>query len=120
MLQTATVLFVLAALGGLVMAGIRFARTHNPPAWLAMLHGLLAASGLTLLAYSVFTGPVPPLATVALGLFLLAAGGGAVMSLAYKWRQRLLPSWLVIAHAVLAIAGFLSLLMATYAVQCMA
>jgi uncharacterized membrane protein HdeD (DUF308 family) len=115
MLQTATLLFVLAALGGLVMAGIRFARKHNPPAWLAMAHGLLAASGLTLLAYSVFTAPVPPLATVALALFVLAAGGGAVMSLAYKWRQRLLPAWLVTAHGILAISGFLCLLTATYA-----
>ena len=114
MLHTATLLFLLAALGGLVMAGIRFARKHNPPAWLAMLHGLLAASGLTLLAYSVFTEPVPPLATAALALFVLAAGGGAVLSLAYKWRQRLLPGWLVTAHAILAVSGFLSLLMATY------
>ncbi|WP_133478593.1 hypothetical protein [Cognatilysobacter segetis] len=114
MLHTATLLFLLTALGGLVMAGIRFATKHNPPAWLAMLHGLLAASGLTLLAYSVFTGPVPPLATLALVLFLVAAGGGAVMSLAFKWRQRLLPAWLVIVHALLAIGGFLSLLAATY------
>lgn len=114
MLHTATLLFLLTALGGLVMAVIRFATKHNPPAWLAMLHGLLAASGLTLLAYSVFTGPVPPLATLALVLFLVAAGGGAVMSLAFKWRQRLLPAWLVIVHALLAIGGFLSLLAATY------
>jgi hypothetical membrane protein len=114
MLHTATLLFILAALGGLVMAGIRFARKENPPAWLAMLHGLLAASGLTLLAYSVFTETVPPLATAALALFVLAACGGAVMSLAYKWRQRLLPAWLVTAHALLAIAGFLSLLVAVY------
>ena len=114
MLHTATLLFLLTALGGLVMAGIRFAGKRNPPAWLAMLHGLLAASGLTLLAYSVFTGPVPLLATIALVLFLAAAGGGAVLSLAYKWRQRLLPSWLVAVHALVAVAGFLSLLGATY------
>lgn len=114
MLHTATLMFLLAALGGLVMAGIRFAGTRNPPAWLAMLHGLLAASGLTLLAYSVFTGPVPPLATLSLVLFLIAAGGGAVMSLVYKWHDRLLPKWLVLVHAALAIAGFLALLAATY------
>ena len=114
MLHTATLLFLLTALGGLVMAGIRFAGKRNPPAWLAMLHGLLAASGLTLLAYSVFTGPVPSLAIVALVLFLAAAGGGAVLSLVYKWRQRLLPSWLVAVHALAAVAGFLSLLGASY------
>ena len=43
MLQTAVVLFTLAALGGLLMAFIRFGGKRNPPAWLAMLHGLLAA-----------------------------------------------------------------------------
>ena len=114
MLHTATLLFLLTALGGLVMAGIRFARKTNPPAWLAMVHGLLAASGLTLLAYSVLTETVPLLATLALVLFLAAAGGGALMSLAYKWRNRLLPSWLVLVHATLAVIGFLCLLAATY------
>ncbi|TZF85104.1 hypothetical protein [Cognatilysobacter lacus] len=114
MLHTATLLFVLTALGGILMAGIRFARKQNPPAWIAMVHGLLAASAMTLLAYSVFTEPVPTLATVALVLFVLAAGGGAVMSLVYKWHHRLLPSWLVGAHATLAVAALLSLLMGTY------
>lgn len=114
MLQTATILLAITALGGLLMAGIRFARKHNPPAWLAMLHGLLAASGLTLLAYAVCTMPVPPMATLALALFLLAAAGGAVMSLAYKWRQRLLPAWLVVAHAIAAVTGFVLLLLAAF------
>lgn len=114
MLQTATVLLAITALGGLLMAGIRFATKHNPPAWLAMLHGLLAASGLTLLAYAVCTTPVPQSATLALALFLLAAAGGAVMSLAYKWRQRLLPAWLVIAHALAAVTAFLLLLAAAF------
>ena len=114
MLQTATILLAITALGGLLMAGIRFGTTHNPPAWLAMLHGLLAASGLTLLAYAVCTMPVPPMATLALVLFLVAAAGGAVMSLAFKWRQILLPAWLVIVHATLAVIGFVLLLMAAY------
>ena len=115
MLQTATVLFAIAALGGLTMAGIRFARGHNPPAWLAMGHGLLAASGLTLLVYALCTSPVPQLAMAALALFLLTAVGGAVMSLAYKWRQRLLPAWLVIAHAIAAVVAFVLLGVAAFA-----
>lgn len=115
MLQTATILFAIAALGGLTMAGIRFARGHNPPAWLAMGHGLLAASGLTLLLYALCTSPVPQLAMAALALFLLAAVGGAVMSLAYKWRQRLLPAWLVFAHAIAAVVAFVLLGVAAFA-----
>jgi uncharacterized membrane protein HdeD (DUF308 family) len=114
MLQTATILLGITALGGLLMAGIRFSTKHNPPAWLAMLHGLLAASGLTLLVYAICTTTVPSLATLALLLFLVAAIGGAVMSLAYKWRQRLLPGWLVIAHAITAATAFALLAMAAF------
>jgi hypothetical protein len=112
MLLTATVLLALTALGGLVMAGIRFAGNHNPPAWLAMLHGLLASSGLTLLVFDVFTRAVPSTAILAMVVFLAAAGGGAILGLAYKWRQRLLPSWLVLGHALLAVTAFTLLVMA--------
>lgn len=114
MLQIATILLAITALGGLLMAAIRFSTKHNPPAWLAMLHGLLAASGLTLLVYAICTTPVPQAAKAALGLFLLAAAGGAVMSLAYKWRQRLLPAWLVMVHAGAAVVAFLLLLVAAF------
>jgi hypothetical protein len=48
-------------------------------------------------------------------LFLAAAGGGAILSLAYKWQQKLLPSWLVVAHALLAITAFVLLLLAVRA-----
>ncbi|KRA82113.1 hypothetical protein ASD78_02285 [Lysobacter sp. Root667] len=114
MLQTATILLAITALGGLLMAIIRFTTKQNPPAWLAMLHGLLAASGLTLLVYAICTLAVPPMATLALVLFLLAATGGTVMSLAYKWRQRLLPAWLVAAHACAAVLAFLLLFLAAF------
>lgn len=114
MLQTATILLALTALGGLLMAGIRFGGKRNPPAWLAMLHGLLAASGLTLLAYAVFSHTTPVAAQLSLALFLAAAAGGAVLSLAYKWRQRLLPAWLVTGHALLAAVAFALLLAAAF------
>ena len=114
MLQTATILFVLTALGGLLMAGIRFGGKRNPPAWLAMLHGLLAAAGLTLLVYAACTQPVPSLAKVAIVLFLIAASGGAILSLVYKWHQRLLPAWLVLVHATAAVIAFVLLLLAAF------
>lgn len=115
MLTTAALLFLIAAAGGLVMAGIRFATRHNPPAWLAMLHGLLAASGLTLLLYAICTTPVPTTAWIAAILFLLVAAAGALMSLQYKWKQRLLPAWLVVSHAIAAVAALLLLLVAVFA-----
>ena len=61
-LKTSLVLLSITALGGLVMAVTRFGRDANPPSWLAMLHGLLAASALSLLLYSYFAVGRPLLA----------------------------------------------------------
>lgn len=114
MLRTAAWLFVLTALGGLTMAGIRFVGQRNPPVWLSMLHGFAAGAGATLLAYAVATAVVPGAAKAALALFLVAAAGGVLMALAFQWKQRLLPAWLVLVHALVAVAGFVLLLVAAF------
>ena len=113
-LQTATALFALAAMGGLLMAEIRFSGRPRPPTALAMLHGLLAAAGLTLLLYAAFTVGVPPRAQLAAGLLVLAAIGGIVMNLVYHWRLQPLPIPLMIGHALLAVAGFVLLPMTVF------
>ncbi len=115
MLRTAAALLALAALGGVGMAMIRFGKGHNPPAAFAMAHGLLAAAGVTLLAYAVFTAPAPTTAWLALALLLGAAAMGAYLNLAYQWRQRPIPGGLVTVHVGLAVAGFVSLLVAAFA-----
>lgn len=106
----AMIVLGIAALGGLVMAGVRFAGAPRPPTWLAMLHGLLAAAGLTLLIEAALTVGIPQLAQVGLCLLLLAAVGGAAINLLYHSRQLALPKSWVIAHASLAIIGFALLL----------
>lgn len=112
-MQTATWLPIATALGGLVMAWIRFGQGKNPPSWLAMLHGFLAAAAVTLLLYTALTAGLPRLAVWALILFLLAAAGGVVLNLGYQIRNMPLPKPVVIGHAVIAIVGFLLLLAAT-------
>jgi hypothetical protein len=107
MLQAAVALFAIAAAGGLVMAGIRLLGRHNPPAWLSMLHGLLAAAGVTLVAYAAAIGGVPTPGGWALFLFVVAAAGGAAMNLLWQWRQRPLPVGLMIGHAGIAVLAFL-------------
>ena len=114
MLRTAACLFVLTALGGLLMAGIRFFGARNPPASVALVHGLLAGAGVTLLAYATATAAVPRLAVISLALFLLAALGGLVLNLRYEWNRRLLPVSLVIGHAVVAVLAFGLLLAAAW------
>lgn len=57
------------------------------------------------------------MALVALVLFLVAAGGGAILNLNYHWKQLPLPKALIIAHAIAAVAGFVLLVAATWATR---
>lgn len=113
-LQTAAAMFGAAALGGLIMAGMRFSGTPRPPTWLAMGHGLLAAAGLTLLIYAAVTAGAPPTAQIATVLFVIAAAGGAAMNLLYHSKLLPLPKPLLVAHALLAAAGVILLLVSLY------
>jgi len=113
-MMTAASLFAISALGGLVMAGIRFSGP-NPPTWLAMLHGFLSAAALALLIYAACTVGLPSLANLAVVLFVIAAIGGVVMNLNYQWKLLPLPKWLVVVHALLAVTGFVLLLAALWA-----
>jgi hypothetical protein len=114
-MKTASCLLTIAALGGLTMAGIRFSGKPQPPTWLAMLHGFLAAAAVTLLLYAYFTVGLPALACWALLLFLIAAAGGAFLNLNYHWKIRPLPMALIVGHAGVAVIGFALLLAATWA-----
>lgn len=114
MMKTACVLLAITALGGVAMAGIRFAGKPRPPTWLAMLHGLLAGAAVTLLVYAYFTVGLPALAGWALLLFLVAAAGGAFLNLNYHWKLLPLPIGMMVGHAGIAVAGFVLLLVATW------
>jgi hypothetical protein len=114
-MKTACALLALAALGGLSMAGIRFAGKPQPPTWLAMLHGFLSAAAVTLLLYAWFTVGLPALASWGLVLFLLAAAGGAFLNLNYHWKMLPLPKGMIVGHAGVAVVGFGLLLAATWA-----
>ncbi len=114
LMRSAALLFGLAALGGLLMAGMRLTGSPRPPAWLAMGHGMLAAAGLTLLIYAAVSVGVPILAQYAIALLILAAIGGVAMNLLYHWKMMALPVPLMILHALLAIAGFGLLLMVIF------
>ncbi len=114
MLRAAVTLLGIAALGGLLMAVTRLSQDKNPPSWLALLHGLLAASGLTLLVYATLTVGIPPMACAGLVFLLLAALVGVVLNQKYQWRAVLLPRGLLLAHAALAVIGFVLLLLVAW------
>ena len=109
MILTAFILFAVTACLGIAMVYIRESAHRNPPDWLTMFHGLPAAAGLTLLLYAAVVAGVPRLTFIALVLFLVAAGGGAVLNLAYQQNEQLLPRGLMYLHMLLAVTGFVLL-----------
>ena len=111
-LFVACVLFGVAAAGGIVMALIRLGKKANPPHWIAMLHGFIAAAGVTLLAYVSIFAHVPDLAHIGLLALLLAAIGGVWMNLGRHQQGVLIPNAVMVGHALVAVAGVALLLLA--------
>jgi hypothetical protein len=114
--ELAAVVLGLAALGGLTLAGIRLLGTPRPPTWMALGHGAAAVTGVALLSYAAWATGVPGLAQVALGLFVLAAFGGAVIFFGFHLRDRPLPIPLVIGHGLIAITALSLLLLSIFGI----
>lgn len=104
----------LAALGGLMMAGIRLSGTPRPPTWLAAGHGAVAATGVGLLIYAAVSSGIPGMAQVALCVFILAALGGAGIFLGFHMKGKPLPIPLVIGHGLTALTGLVLLLISLF------
>ena len=116
-MQTATALLTVSAVGGLTMAIMRFSGNPYPPTWLAMLHGFLSATALTLLDYADFAVGLPGMAQVSLVLLLFATAGGAFINLNFHWQMLPLPKSTVLAHGGIAVCGFLLPAVATWKVS---
>lgn len=112
LLWTVIVLLAITAAGGLIMAGVRVFADRNPPAGLAMLHGLLAGAALTLLLFAAFTVGIPAYAGWALVLLIVAAIGGIVLNLGYQEKRKPLPKPVMYVHALIAVIGFVLLIVA--------
>jgi hypothetical protein len=105
----AAILFAIAALGGVIMALIRFSGRDYPPMALAVIHGLFAAAGVITLLVVVFAPGIAMLAKIALILFIGAAIGGFVM-LGYHIKSRPLPISYVVIHGLVAVIAFVLLI----------
>jgi hypothetical protein len=105
MLIIALALFACAAVLGLVLLSFVLSKKETPKA-VAIVHGLFAVSGVTLLIlYSLWYNPSPILS---LGIFILAALGG--LTLIYRdLTGRSLPSWMALGHGFVAVIGFITL-----------
>ena len=109
--QYAAIVLGLAALGGLTLAIIRLRGAPWPPTWLALVHGAVAATGVGLLVYVHFTTGLVQLAQIALLIFVLAALGGLVMFFGFHMNRKPLPIPFVIGHGLIAVTGFVLLLL---------
>jgi hypothetical protein len=108
----AVILFAASAVGGLILATLHF-KKKDLPLPLALLHGLLGASGLVSLLLVVLNGSAPAKASLALVLFVAAALGGFFL-FSFHLRKKKLPSPVVIIHALVAVVAFAILLVATF------
>ena len=106
----AAVLFATGALGGLVMA-LRSFKAQPIPVALATMHGALVASGLILLLIAALLGLAGHMAVIALVVLIVAALGGFFL-LSFHIRKQQHPRAVIVVHALVAIAGFLTLLAA--------
>ena len=114
MYRLSILLFAIAAVAGLIMAIAHFRKATLPRPALAVLHGLFAASGLVVLLLALIKVGMHGAPAIALGLLVVAALGGFGL-LSFHLRARALPSGLVVGHALLAVAGFVTLLAAEFA-----
>lgn len=108
MLVYALMIFAIAALGGLVLAA-HVLRGKFAPWALSLLHALLGASGLIVLVALVLQGAAPQRLLAGFALLLVAALGGFFLA-SFHLRKTLPPKAVVVVHAGVAVAGFLTLL----------
>jgi hypothetical protein len=98
--------FSLAAILGLILLSFVLRNKHTPKGFL-ISHGMLAAIGVVLLISYIVTS-APPRPVESLVLFIIAAAGGATMG--YRdITGKSVPKWLAITHGLIAISGFISL-----------
>jgi hypothetical protein len=103
MLRIATLLFAIGAVGGVILATLHL-KKKDAPVPLAIVHGLLAATGLVLLIIAVSQMVPAGLAGAALGVYLVAALGGFVL-FARHLQKKTLPPTLIVLHGLLAVSA---------------
>jgi hypothetical protein len=109
MLYTIIAVFALAAiLGGVLITHVL--RNKETPKGIVIIHGLFAATALILLLVYVFGNKPGPVEAAV--LFVMAATGGFIM-VARDLSGRSIPKWLAIAHGLLAVTGFIFLIVFT-------
>jgi glucose uptake protein GlcU len=115
MFNYAVLLIALGAAVGLFMAVQHFKGRTPPKPGVAILHGMLAGTGVLLLLLGVWDIGFGTTHTWALVLFVAAALGGLYL-VSHHMRQKPLPNGVIVIHGLVAVVAFLVLLTAVYLV----
>ena len=83
-------------------------RDKFAPWALSIVHALLGATGLVLLITILVQGSAPQQVLIGFVLLLVAALGGFFLA-SFHLRQKIPPKAVVVVHAGVAVAGFLTL-----------
>jgi hypothetical protein len=81
---------------------------------MAVGHGVVAATGLAILGYSIYETGAPQLVNIAAAVIVLAALGGATIFIGFHLRNRPLPIPLILGHGLIAVTGYVLLLAGIY------
>ncbi len=103
-------LFSVGALAGIYLLALVL-QTKQTPKFVSLIHGGFVVVALTMLImYSTTNGPGPIESIV---LFVMAALGGLI--LIYRdMTGKTMPKWLAVGHGLIAVGGFIFLLIYTF------
>jgi hypothetical protein len=76
----------------------------------------VAATGVALLTYAAATTGIPQMAQIALGIFILAALGGATLFLAFHRASKPLPIPFVLGHGAIGVTAYVLLLLSLFGI----
>jgi hypothetical protein len=110
MLYTIIGLFALAAIMGMILLSLVL-QSKPRPRGIMIAHGLFAIAGIVLLFNYIFNNEPGPIEAGV--LFVIAATGGIIMGIR-DLSGKTVPKWLAITHGLLAVTGFIFLLMFTF------
>ena len=108
MLTYSLIVLAITAVGGLLLASKVL--TGNIAPWsVSLIHAVLGATGLIILMLIMLQGAAPGRITAGFALLVVAALGGFYLA-SFHIRKEIPGKAIVIVHAGVAVAGFLTLL----------
>lgn len=108
MLVAAIILFIIAAMFGLIIL-TAILKDRPTPKPVVFTHGPIAATGLILLLIYLYYGPKDTLLITSVVLFILAALGGLTL-FTIDMTNRRIPKLMAVGHPIVAVIALITLI----------